>query len=146
MPALAPPCAGRTPTAPGRDASRAGLSLRRLRSPCAAAVSAPDGPSPAELNAEFGVPNRVEVTFGVAGMLRVGLQHRNGRRAPPLPPPGPLPLTWPRSCAGVYLHGANVTSWRISNGSEVLFLRPDTPLDGIRPIRHATASPPRPGR
>jgi hypothetical protein len=47
-----------------------------------------------------------------------------------------------RSRAGVYLHGANVTSWIISNGSDVLFVRPDTPLDGVKPIRCACAHQP----
>ncbi len=37
----------------------------------------------------------------------------------------------------MYLHGANVTTWTISNGSDVLFVRPDTPLDGVKPIRRA---------
>ncbi len=85
----------------------------------------------------------VRVEEGVAGMTRVKLSHANGRREAAAAPakrlqclldaaPCPQPLC---SVAGVYLHGANVTSWQISNGSEVLYVRPDTPLDGVKPIR-----------
>lgn len=42
-----------------------------------------------------------------------------------------------RSAADVFLFGANVTSWKVSNGSEVLYLRDDSGLDGVNPIRQA---------
>lgn len=42
-----------------------------------------------------------------------------------------------RSIADVFLRGATVTSWRISNGSDVLYVRPDTALEELegKPIR-----------
>lgn len=35
----------------------------------------------------------------------------------------------------VYLHGANITSWRKPDGSEILFVRPDNVFDGLQPIK-----------
>ena len=52
-------------------------------------------------------------------------------------------LTWPkrhfaRSIASVYPFGANVMSWKLKNGSEVLYARPDDGPDqfnGVRPLK-----------
>jgi Aldose 1-epimerase len=35
----------------------------------------------------------------------------------------------------VYLHGANITSWRKPDGSDILFLQPDNEFDGVEPIK-----------
>jgi len=35
----------------------------------------------------------------------------------------------------IYLHGATVTSWKLSNGEEQLFLSDKAKLDGSKPIR-----------
>ena len=40
-----------------------------------------------------------------------------------------------RSSCGIYLLGANVTSWALANGSEVLYVRDDSEFDGVTPIR-----------
>jgi len=40
----------------------------------------------------------------------------------------------------VYLHGANITSWRKKDGTEVLFVRPDNTFDGVDPIQCAPRS------
>jgi len=45
-----------------------------------------------------------------------------------------------RSIASVYPFGANVMSWKLKNGSEVLYARPDdspTEPDGVRPLKCA---------
>ena len=34
----------------------------------------------------------------------------------------------------LYLHGANVVSWRKGDGTEILYLRPDNAFDGASPI------------
>ena len=34
----------------------------------------------------------------------------------------------------LYLHGANVVSWRKGDGTEILYLRPDNGFDGVSPI------------
>lgn len=35
----------------------------------------------------------------------------------------------------VYLHGANITSWRKPDGSDILFLQPENEFDGVEPIK-----------
>lgn len=36
--------------------------------------------------------------------------------------------------AQVNMHGANVVSWKRPDGSNLLHLRPDSPMDGVQPI------------
>ncbi len=113
--------------------------------PSAAGAASGAAADPDALHAQFGVDGAVHVEQGVAGMTRVVLLHANGRRVPGQPSgcagafvdAHARAATRARSEAGVYLHGANVTTWTISNGSDVLFVRPDTPLDGVKPIRRA---------
>jgi hypothetical protein len=40
------------------------------------------------------------------------------------------------------MHGANVVSWKRPDGSDVLHLRPDSPMDGVQPILCARSLPP----
>lgn len=40
----------------------------------------------------------------------------------------------------VYLHGANITSWRKPDGEDILFVRPDNSFDGLEPIKWVFAA------
>ena len=46
-----------------------------------------------------------------------------------------------RSTCGLYLLGANVTSWVLANGSNVLYVRDDAFYDGVTPIECAPTPP-----
>ncbi|HUB28263.1 MAG TPA: D-hexose-6-phosphate mutarotase [Terracidiphilus sp.] len=55
------------------------------------------------LHREFGIPNVVEIVSGNGGLPK-------------------LRVTAPSASAEIYLHGAQITSWRPMNAAEVLFL------------------------
>mmetsp|Transcript_17855 Transcript_17855/g.24704 ORF Transcript_17855/g.24704 Transcript_17855/m.24704 type:complete len:490 (+) Transcript_17855:64-1533(+) len=67
-------------------------------------------------NSELGIPDRVVLDLGISQMPRVTLLHESG------------------SSAEVYLFGANVTSWRLPDASEVLYLRQDKNISYDEPI------------
>jgi hypothetical protein len=101
------------------------------------------------LKRDFDVENHIAIDESIPGLLRVGLKHGSGRCAWPDTPAQlsvtPLALAHSRrsprpasSRADVCLRGATVTSWQIVNGSEVLYIRPDTALEEGQPIRHAS--------
>lgn len=64
----------------------------------------------------FNIPGLVQVVDGINGQPAVLMRHPNG------------------SEAELYLHGANVVSWRKGDGTEILYLRPDNAFDGVSPI------------
>lgn len=41
--------------------------------------------------------------------------------------------------ADVYLYGGCITSWRLANGKDVLFVRPDAVFNKKKPIRFLSA-------
>lgn len=64
----------------------------------------------------YTLPGLVEFSEGPGSQLFVTLHHPSGTQAQ------------------VCMHGATVTSWRRADGSEMLYLRPDTPFNGTEPI------------
>merc|ERR1719199_823916 len=94
-----------------RSAARSGqrsLRSRVVRVQAAADVS--------KLQAQFGIPDAIEVVEGRGGLPTVVLKHACG------------------SSAEVVLFGGCVTSWKQSSGDEVLYIRPDAKFDGSKPI------------
>ena len=69
-----------------------------------------------KLQAQFGIPDAIEVVAGRGGLPTVVLKHACG------------------SSAEVVLFGGCVTSWKQSSGDEVLYIRPDAKFDGSKPI------------
>lgn len=66
---------------------------------------------------QFSIPDLIDVVEGVNGLPCLLLRHPNG------------------SEAEIYLHGANVVSWRKADGTDLLYLRPDNTFDGRLPIQ-----------
>lgn len=65
----------------------------------------------------FEIGDLVEIGLGANDLPAVYLHHPNGAELE------------------VYLHGANITSWRKPDGSDLLFVRPDNSFDGFEPIK-----------
>lgn len=65
---------------------------------------------------QYGQPGLIDFRSGVNGLPKAVLQHPSGSRAE------------------IYLHGAAVTSWRHSDGHEMLHLREGNAFDGEQPI------------
>ena len=83
----------------------------------------------AEMGRSFGLPSiqrriQTDVLERCLHLAAVYLHHPNG------------------SELEVYLHGANITSWRKKDGAEVLFLRPGNTFDGVSPIQCVTCLAP----
>jgi glucose-6-phosphate 1-epimerase len=66
---------------------------------------------------QYGRPGLIEFSAGAGGLPRATLLHPCGARAE------------------LYLHGAAVTSWRHSDGRELLHLRDGNAFDGEQPIK-----------
>ena len=69
-----------------------------------------------DATAAFAIPGSVRFELGEGGLPRCVLTHKNG------------------SSAEVYLFGANVTSWCLPSGDDVLYVRPDAVFDKSKPI------------
>jgi glucose-6-phosphate 1-epimerase len=69
-----------------------------------------------DATAAFAIPGSVKFELGEGGLPKCVLTHKNG------------------SSAEVYLFGANVTSWCLPSGDDVLFVRPDAVFDRSKPI------------
>jgi glucose-6-phosphate 1-epimerase len=73
-------------------------------------------PSLDELNQRFAIPNLAEINAGNGGLPRVAIQT-------------------PTAAAEIYLHGAQVTSWRPAGSEEVIFLSKQSQFAAGRAIR-----------
>jgi glucose-6-phosphate 1-epimerase len=69
-----------------------------------------------DATAAFAIPGSVRFELGEGGLPKCVLTHKNG------------------SSAEVYLFGANVTSWCLPSGDDVLYVRPDAVFDKSKPI------------
>ncbi|KAK9805629.1 hypothetical protein WJX72_009001 [[Myrmecia] bisecta] len=65
----------------------------------------------------FQIDGLIEIDAGVGGLPVITLKHPTG------------------ASAQLYMHGANVTSWRKPNGREILYVRSDSQFDGLTPIK-----------
>ncbi len=65
---------------------------------------------------EYGIEDLVGFVEGPNGCPAIRLMHPTGHEAE------------------INMHGANVTGWWREDGTNLLYLRPDTPLDGVEPI------------
>lgn len=65
----------------------------------------------------FSIPQLVDVVEGINNLPCIQLHHPNG------------------SEVEIYLHGANVVSWRKADSTELLYVRPENTFDGIAPIQ-----------
>src|ERR1700744_3522333 len=68
------------------------------------------------LNREFGIPNLVEVIAGNGGLPKIR-------------------VTAPSASAEIYLHGAQLTSWKPANSEEALFFSEQSHWQDGRAIR-----------
>jgi glucose-6-phosphate 1-epimerase len=69
-----------------------------------------------ELNRRFAIAGVAEITAGQGGLPRVS-------------------ITTPAATAEIYLHGAQITSWRPPGAEEVIFLSKESQWEGGRAIR-----------
>jgi glucose-6-phosphate 1-epimerase len=76
----------------------------------------PPSPSIDELNARFAVSGAASITAGNQGLPRVSVHT-------------------PTASAEIYLHGAQLTSWRPAGGEEVIFLSQNSQWEAGRAIR-----------
>ncbi len=65
----------------------------------------------------FDIPELVEVHEGEGGLPCVTLQHPTG------------------AAVQIYLHGANIVSWTMPDGRELMHTMADNPFDGREAIR-----------
>jgi glucose-6-phosphate 1-epimerase len=69
-----------------------------------------------ELNRRFAIPGVAQITAGNSGLPRIS-------------------ITTPAATAEIYLHGAQVTSWRPAGGEEVIFLSEHSQFEAGKAIR-----------
>jgi glucose-6-phosphate 1-epimerase len=69
-----------------------------------------------ELNRRYAIPGAAQITAGNNGLLRVS-------------------ITTPASTGEIYLHGAQLTSWRPAGGEEVIFLSSRSQFEPGKAIR-----------